>query len=144
MRSIEKSITISAAPDVVWSVLVDFENYRHWNPFVLWAEGKPVVGETLKAHIRPPGGKGMTHQPTVTIAEPGRHLQWLGKVAVPGLFSGRHEFLLEPAGKGTLLRQREEFTGVLVPLLGRTLERTETGFVQLNEALKERAEAVAG
>ncbi|MFH8747487.1 SRPBCC family protein [Streptomyces rimosus] len=144
MRSIEKTITISASPDAVWSVLVDFENYRNWNPFVLWAEGRPVVGETLKAHIRPPGGKGMTHQPTVLIAEPGRHLQWLGKVAVPGLFSGRHEFILEPTDEGTLLRQREEFTGILVPFLGSTLDRTEKGFVELNQALKNRAEALAG
>lgn len=64
----------------------------------------------------------MTHQPTVMIATPGRHLQWLGKVAIPGLLSGRHEFILEPVGEGTILVHREEFTGILVPFLRRSFD----------------------
>jgi hypothetical protein len=140
VRIIDTSIMISSPPERVWEILVDFARYEEWNPFILRAEGEPTTGTTLKVHIQPPGDKGMTHQPTVQVAEPARHLQWLGKVAIPGMFSGRHEFILEAAEGGTLLRQREEFGGFLVPFLRRTLDRTEDGFQQLNQALKERAE----
>jgi hypothetical protein len=54
-----------------------------------------------------------------------------------------HEFLLEPVHGPTRLRHRERFTGLLVPFLTRTLRRTARGFEELNQALKQRAEAVA-
>lgn len=141
MRTIETSVMISSPPERVWRILSDLPRYQEWNPFIRRAEGRLAVGEVLKVFIQPPGDKGMTHQPTVIVAEPDRRLQWLGRLAVPGLFSARHEFVLEPADGGTLLRHREVFTGILVPLLARTLDRTETGFDQLNRALKERAES---
>ncbi|MGH4026958.1 MAG: SRPBCC family protein [Pseudonocardiaceae bacterium] len=125
MYTIETVVTIAASPEKVWDIIVDFDSYPQWNPLILWAEGDPVAGKAIKVHIRPPGENGMTHQPTVLIATAGRHLQWLGKVAVPGLFAGRHEFILESVAEGTRLVQREKFTGVLVPFLRRTLRRTE-------------------
>ncbi|MGC4807717.1 SRPBCC family protein [Micromonospora sp. DT233] len=141
VRTIDTSIMILSPAERVWEILTDLPRYAEWNPFVRQAVGRAAVGEVLTLFIQPPGDKGMTHHPTVTVAEPARHLQWLGRVAVPGLFSARHEFLLEPADGGTLVRHREEFTGLLVPLLTRTLNRTESGFEQLNRALKQRAEA---
>ncbi|GAA3815660.1 SRPBCC domain-containing protein [Sphaerisporangium flaviroseum] len=140
MHTIDTSIVITVPPQKVWDVLVDFGTYAEWNPFIRRAEGAAVAGGTLKLYIEPPGGKGMTHHPTVLVAQPARHLRWLGKVAVPGLLAARHDFILEPIDEGTRLRHREEFTGLLVPFLGRTLKRTEEGFAALNRALKDRAE----
>ncbi|GAA5037462.1 hypothetical protein HNP84_003135 [Thermocatellispora tengchongensis] len=140
MRTIDTSIVIEAPPQAVWDVLADFAGYAEWNPFIVRAEGEAVAGSVLSLHIRPPGGAGMTHHPTVLVAEPARHLRWLGKVAIPGLLAARHDFILEPHGQGTLVRHREVFTGLLVPFLRRTLRRTEEGFAALNAALKERAE----
>lgn len=141
MRTIETTVVIGAPPQDVWAVITDFGRYEEWNPFILHAEGEAVAGSTLRLHIRPPGGKGMTHQPTVLIAEPPRQLRWLGRVAVPGLFSACHDFLLEPTAEGTRLRHREVFTGLLVPFLRRTLKQTEEGFAALDQALKERVES---
>lgn len=68
------------------------------------------------------------------------------RLALPGLFDGRHIFELQPAPGGTRLVQREEFRGILVPLFARSLDRnTARGFVAMNEALKARVEqAVTG
>lgn len=140
MHTIETVVMIASSPDKVWDIIIGFEAYPQWNPFMLWAKGNPAVGRKIKVHIQPPGRNGMTHQPTVLISTPGRRLQWLGKAAIPGLFAGRHEFILKPARGGTMLVHREEFTGVLVPFLRRTLRRTEAGFHELNQALKKRAE----
>jgi hypothetical protein len=84
-------------------------------------------------------------RPTVTAVVPAATFEWLGHLGVPGIFDGRHRFELEAtANGGTLLRQRETFTGVLVPLLAHSLDsHTRAGFVAMNQALKSRAEAVA-
>lgn len=76
-----------------------------------------------------------------------RHLGWLGRLLVPGLFDGSHEFVLAgvasvngPERERTHLVQRETFTGALVPLFARTLERTALGFDEFNQALQARTE----
>jgi hypothetical protein len=140
VHTIDTGVTIRAAPSEVWAVLVDFDRYAEWNPFILRAEGNAVEGNVLKLHIRPPGGNGMDHQPTLLIAEPTRHLCWLGTAFLPWLFAARHEFIVETIDEGTRLRHREVFTGLLIPFLQQTLRRTEAGFEMLNQALKERVE----
>jgi hypothetical protein len=63
---------------------------------------------------------------------------------VPGLFDGRHSFDLAPVGRSeTRLTQAEEFSGILVPLMGTMLERTRAGFEAMNDALRVRAERSA-
>lgn len=77
--------------------------------------------------------------------EPNAKLEWRGSLAVPGLFAGRHYFVLEPAGSGACrLVHGEEFSGLLLPLMGGLLADTEKGFHAMNAALKARAEARAG
>jgi hypothetical protein len=144
MHTVDTTITIDAPPETVWEMIVAFDQYDEWNPFILDGEGTAAVGNQLRLEIRPPGDKAMTHHPIVQVADPGRHLQWLGTLKSPKLFAARHEFLLEPDGEGTRLRHREYFSGVLVLFLKKTLQRTEEGFHALNRALKERAEKSAG
>ena len=42
----------------------------------------------------------MTFKPRVTVVEPGRRLEWLGTMGIPGLFDGRHSFTLTPLADG--------------------------------------------
>jgi hypothetical protein len=141
MRSIDTEISIDASPLAVWDLLVDFDRYHEWNPFIPRGAGRPEIGATLVLEMQPPGDKLRTMRPTVLVATPGEHLRWRGTLSIPGLFTGRHEFILEPLGAaGTRVRHREDFTGLLVPFLGGTLKKTEQGFHALNEALKKRAE----
>jgi hypothetical protein len=76
------------------------------------------------------------------VAEPRRELRWLGRLFVPGIFDGEHIFRIEPLEHGrSRFVQAERFSGVLVPLLRKTLEQTRHGFEAMNEALRQRAEA---
>jgi hypothetical protein len=78
----------------------------------------------------------------VLKAEPPRELRWLGHFVFRGIFDGEHIFQIEPSGDGgSRFVQRERFGGVLVPLFGAMLGKTEQGFVAMNEALKQRAES---
>lgn len=142
MRVLETHIDIDAAPEEVWSVLTDFDHYGEWNPFITRIEGPVVIGERLSVTIAPPGGRAIRMGPKVRAADTNRHFAWLGHLGVPRVFDGAHEFVIEPtATGGTAFTQRETFRGVLVPFVGRMLARTRDGFVAMNHALKQRAEA---
>ena len=141
MRVLESHIDIDTTPEQTWAVLTDFPTFAEWNPFITSIEGSPTAGQRLEVTIHPPDGKAMTFKPTVRAGEPNRHLAWLGHLGVPRIFDGAHEFILESNARGgTSFTQRETFRGVLVPFGGKIFERTQRGFEQMNQALKERAE----
>jgi hypothetical protein len=143
MKSIDTSIDIAAPSETVWDVLTDLGYYPVWNPFITRIAGDLQVGQRLTVTLQPPNGRGMTFRPTLRVVEPKRRLVWLGRLLIPGVFDGRHEFTLSPTNTGgTILCQRETFTGLLVPGLGRALDQTRAGFTALNQALKLRAESM--
>jgi len=140
MRSISATVDIAATPERVWAVLADLAAYPKWNPFIRSASGKLAEGARLTLRMAPAGGRAMTFRPTVLAARPGELLRWIGRLIVPGIFDGTHQFALEDLGGRTRLTQSETFRGLLVPFTGTTMTRTEAGFHALNQALKERAE----
>jgi len=142
MLTLRTDIQIAATPERVWNILMDFPAHAQWNPFVRSIEGTPLVGTTLKVFIHPPGGRGMQFRPKVLTVEAPREFRWKGKLLIPGLFDGEHFFLLDRAPNGNVLfTQGEIFSGVLVPMMRKSLEGpTRAGFIAMNEALKRRAE----
>jgi len=132
MRRISSEIEIDAPPEKVWDVL---SSDHDWDPFIERIEGDLSVGSKLVVKFR----NGPTMRPVVTEAEPGRVLEWLGSAGVKGIFDGRHRFELSETTNGTNLVQSEQFSGILVPFLGRLLTNTEQNFAKANEALAEVA-----
>jgi hypothetical protein len=95
-----------------------------------------TVRERLYLTIRPPGGRAMAFKPWITAVEQHHYVEWLGRLAMPGIFDGRHSFTLTPLGGGrTLVQQSETFTGALIPFSGSILARTRSGFIAMNGAL---------
>jgi hypothetical protein len=141
-KQLETEIEINAPADRVWKVLTDFHAHPIWNPFIKELRGKPEVGEKLRVFIQPPVGKGMVFKPTVLKADEDRELRWLGKLFVSGLFDGEHYFRIEPIDENRVrFIHGEIFSGILVRLFAKSLdEGTLSGFRQMNEALKKRAE----
>jgi len=141
-KQLRTEIEIEATPERVWQVLTDFAAFPEWNPFVTRAEGTVRRGERLTIRMQPDGGRAMTFRPTVLEAEPNRHLRWVGRVVVPRVFDGEHSFTIERVGEGEVrLIQQEEFRGILVPLMAKSLDRnTLPAFEKMNHALKRRAE----
>jgi hypothetical protein len=139
---LKTSIDIDAAPDAVWAVLSDLPAYPGWNPFIREARGELAAGERLDLKMQPEGGRAVRFRPIVLNAEAGRELRWRGRLLAPGVFDGEHRFAIEPTTGGSRLLHEERFTGVLVPLLAKGLRtRTLPAFEQMNEAVRERAEA---
>jgi hypothetical protein len=140
-RQIETEIDINAPAAKVWAVLTDFAKMPLWNPFITAITGRPAPGERLAVTIHPPGKSAVTLHPTLLAVRPERELRWLGHFIVSGIFDGEHYFLLDPLGDNrTRLTHGESFSGILVGFLTGTLDATETGFGNMNAALKQQAE----
>jgi hypothetical protein len=141
-KELKTTIEIDASANMVWNVLTDFSRYGEWNPFIRSIHGKAKQGEQLEVFLQPPGGNGMRFRPVILALQPEQELRWLGRFMLPGIFDGEHQFQIEPIGEGrTRLIHREFFSGLLVPLLWRSLEtQTRQGFVEMNHALKTRVE----
>ena len=139
MRRIETDVQIDAGPEQVWAVLVDFAAYPGWSPH-LTVTGRPERVQRLWVTAAAPGEQGMRFTPRVLAAEPGRVLRWRGRLLLPGLCDGVHEFVLSPQGDGTRLVHAEDFSGLLVPFLDGALGQTERRMREQNQALKRHVE----
>ena len=142
MQKLSTEIEIQAAAEKVWDILMDFQSYPEWNPFIKKIQGTASLSERLIVQLQLPGKKPMVFKPRVKVLEPAQEFRWLGHFVLPGIFDGEHIFQIEPAEQGiSRFIQQEEFRGILVPLFMRSI-RTSTlaGFLAMNEALKQRAE----
>jgi len=142
MKSLNTEIIIDAPVDKIWNILVDFDSYSQWNPFITSFKGKIAEGEKFKVTLQPSNSKPMTFHPKCLVLQKNKEFRWLGHLFIKGIFDGEHIFELKDLGNDqTRFIQREIFSGVLVPLLWKKISsNTESGFIEMNNQLKNRAE----
>lgn len=142
MLSIRTEIDIAAPPARVWSILADFGRHAEWNPTLVEMAGEAREGARVRVVIKMANGKRQVFKPVVTVFRPNEELRWRGSLPIPGLFVGEHYFRLAPLpGGGTRVDHGEDFTGLLIPLMRKSLEGdARRGFEAMNRALKARAE----
>ena len=136
-KQIKTSININATKEKVWEILMDFEKYPEWNPFIKSISGNIKIGNRIKVKLQ-----GMAFTPTVVTLNKNIEFKWLGHLLLKGLFDGEHKFVLTDNGNGSInFEQSENFKGILVRLLSKSLDKdTKNGFEQMNNQLKIRAE----
>jgi hypothetical protein len=141
MKNIQTEILIHADIAKVWDILLNFDNYPKWYPLITSISGEPKLGNRLKVSITPPGGKGMTFKPNILTLESKKEFRWKGKLGINGIFDGEHYFILElQENDKTKFIHGEKFSGLLVPLLGKILDKTHKGFQLMNESIKKECE----
>ncbi len=142
MKQLHTEIIIKAPAAKIWSILLDFDRYPEWNPFILSIRGRAHLRERLKVTVQPNNSKPMTFKPRVTMYKKERQFAWLGQLIMTGMFDGHHIFEIEPIEDGVCrFIHKEQFSGWLVPMFWRKLEvGTKEGFIAMNEKLKELAE----
>lgn len=138
-KEITTSVIINGTKEAVWQVLIDFEKYEEWNPFITCVEGDVIEGNQIKVKLQ-----GMTFKPTVLVLNKYTEFKWLGHLLFKGIFDGEHRFLLEDNKNGTItFRQSEKFKGLLIRLFSNSLDNdTKNGFDLMNQALKKRVESL--
>jgi hypothetical protein len=139
--SLEASIEIHATPQRVWAILTDLPAYQRWNPFIISSAGSLKAGATLTNRMHDATGD-TTFTPVVQVVEPGRELQWTGRVGPGWIFDGQHTFTIRQIRPGLVLfTQHEDFTGVAVPFYESHLHAdTLPMFRAMNAALARQAE----
>ncbi len=140
MHRIRTRHRIPYPPQQVWAVLADFKAYSQWNPLNVSAQGEARAGARVAMRfVDAGGGKGkiIAQTVTVTACEPGRRLEWVGRI--PMLFTGRHFFGLAPDEGGTNLLHGEDLSG-LIPLTFSSdrIARQKAAYEAMNLALEHR------
>lgn len=142
MKNLHTEIVINAPANKVWNILTSFEKYPEWNPFIISIKGGTELGAELKVVLK--NGKGTSvFKPTVVASDAGRIFEWLGSLPIPGLFKGRHHFMIEELNEGKVkFVHGEQFSGLLAGFIMKQIgEQTKNSFIAMNEALKKRAES---
>lgn len=138
MKRFAVTASISAAPERVWAILTDAARYPAWNPTVERVDGRIAPGERIVVHVKPSPGRAFPV--TVSTFDPPRRMVWRGGLPL-GLFVGERVYEITPgAGGGVEFSMREQFTGLLAPLISRTIPDLQPAFDAFAAALKREAE----
>ncbi len=133
MRVLETDIAIAASPDQVWGVLVDFDAYPEWNPFITSIAGLAQPGEQLAVALTLPGGRTITMRPRVQAVEPTQRFAWLGHLGVRGVFDGAHELVLQAGADGTTVFSPTRDVRRRARAVHRSTARADEGWLRSDE-----------
>lgn len=130
--------TIDASPEKIWAFLTDAAGFPRWNSTVTSIEGEIAEGRTLKLQV--PTAPGRVFKPKVSRIEPARSMIWSDGMAP--MFKGVRTFALTPNPDGsTEFSMHEEFSGLMLPMIKRSLPDFAPAFEAYAADLKRAAEA---
>lgn len=129
--------TIRASSDRIWALLTDAAGFPRWNSTVTSIEGEIADGRRLELKV--PAAGERVFKPKVSIVVPGRSMVWSDGMAP--MFKGVRTFTLTPNDDGsTEFSMREEFSGVMLPMIKGSLPDFAPVFETYAEDLKRAAE----
>jgi uncharacterized protein YndB with AHSA1/START domain len=137
MRPFEATATIEAPPEDVWAVLADSAGWSTWDSGVDGVDGVLAPGKQVT--IRSAAAPGRAFPVRVTRFEPGACLELTGGLPL-GLFRGVRTYRLRREGSATGFTMREEYSGPLTGLIGRSIPDLQPSFEQFVQGLKQRVE----
>jgi len=139
MTSFSSSIVIQAAPEAIWQVLTDALAYPQWNTTVTRVDGTIALGQKITVHAKVSPGRAFPVM--VVVLEEPRRMVWSAGMPL-GLFKGERLFTLQPkADGGVEFGMREEFSGLLAPLITKSIPDLQPTFDEFAACLKARAES---
>lgn len=138
MKQFAATASIHAAPERIWAILTDAGRYPEWNSTIDRIEGRIAPGERITLHVAM--NRGRAFPVRVAAFDPPRRMVWRGGMPL-GLFVGERIFDLVPGQDGAVaFRMCEQFTGLLAPLIGRTIPDMQPTFDAFVADLKREAE----
>ena len=138
MRSFEAVTRIDAGPADVWAVLADVGSWRDWDSGVDRVEGRVALGEPITVYATMI--RNRPFQVTVTELRPNEAMRWRGGLPF-GLAVIERTYSLDAQDDGsTVVTVREDHTGPLAAVLGRSTPDLNPSFRQFCAGLKAVAE----
>jgi len=129
---------IRARSETVWALLTDPAGYPQWNSTIAKIDGRIAAGERVTVHAKAAPGRAFPLR--VTEFVPPQRMVWTGGMPL-GLFTGTRSFTLTPGSNGEVaFAMREAFSGLLAPLITRSIPDLQPAFDTFAADLKRRAE----
>jgi hypothetical protein len=136
MRFYETRQTIAAPPERVWAILTDAARLTRGFG-ILKLEGRIAPGEVLR--LRSEAAPGREFVLKVTGFEAPRRMVWTAAMPL-GLFTGTRVFSLAPVPGGCQFTLREDYTGLMAPVIFKSIPDLTPSFRQFADALRKEAE----
>lgn len=138
MKKLDIQTTIIAPPEVVWSKLTDTQALAGGSLGLISLTGDMRLGGHLKLvnEVAP----GRTFKIEITAFDANRRMIWSDGLPL-GLFKGVRSFLLTPVPNGTVLQMTEIFTGIMLPLIWKSMPDLNPGFQKFATGLKQLCES---
>jgi hypothetical protein len=138
MKSFAVSAVINATPEAIWAILTDGAKWTSWNPTIEKIEGSIAPGAKVKVYSKISRGQAFPVRVTEFVRP--QRMVWTGGMPL-GLFKGMRTYTLTPAKNGGVeFAMREEFSGLMAPLITRSIPDLQPSFNEFAAALKRRAE----
>ncbi|GJM43090.1 MAG: hypothetical protein DHS20C20_33720 [Ardenticatenaceae bacterium] len=138
MRKYSATTTINAPAQTVWDILVNPAGYPEWDPGMVRVEGTLALGEKVKFFTKFSPDQAFAVK--VTGFEPGKKMVFTGGMPL-GLFKSERTHTLTAVEGGQVVFHTEEtFSGLLLPIFGRTIPDLTESFEAFSAGLKHAAE----
>ncbi len=138
MKSFQAGTSIEAPAERVWAILIDVARWPAWNTTVDKVAGQVALGATVTVHTKVSPGRAFPVKVAELVAP--RRMVWRGGMPL-GLFVGTRTFTIVPQSAGTVaFEMREEFTGLLAPLITKSIPDLKPAFDEFVRCLKNAAE----
>lgn len=141
MKSFSVSTLIRSTPEAVWAILTDGPRWTEWNTTVDRLEGKIAPDEKVTVYVKINPGRAFPLK--VTEFVPPQRMVWADGMPF-GLFRGERTYTLTKRADGQVeFTMREVFSGLLAPLITRSIPDMQPAFEEFAAALKKRAESAS-
>lgn len=129
---------IDAPPEKVWALLTDASSYADWNPTIISIEGPIAEGSTVRlvSTVNPKRAFSLK----VSDVRAPHKMVWSDGMPL-GLFKGVRTYNLEPLdGGATEFTMAEVYSGLLAPMITKSIPDMTESFEQIADGLKRAAE----
>lgn len=137
--SVHQEMVVSAPRELVWRLLIEFDRYETWNPYITKASGEARKGERIVLRLDPRDAGPQEVECDVLDVKQLRKVLWRCRAYAPGLLDREHTFRLLPLDDDRIrLVYDGRWEGVFVPFAD--LDDRKSGYRRMAHALKEHAE----
>lgn len=138
MKSFQTSILIEAPAARIFALLTDLPRWTQWNTTVDRVEGSCSPGGRVTVHAKASPGRAFPLK--VSEIDAPHRMVWTGGMPL-GLFTGTRTYSLTEGPDGRVrFDMSETFTGLMAPLITRSIPDLQPAFDELARCLKQAAE----
>jgi hypothetical protein len=138
MKSFASRIDIQAPVEKIWRILTDLPRWAQWNTTVERTVGNVERGAMVTVFVKQSPGRAFPLR--VTELDAPRRMVWAGGMPL-GLFKGTRVYeLAASAATAAVFSMREDYTGPLAGLIGKSIPDLQPAFDEFARCLKREAE----